>query len=32
MQGGWQEVAPEDIDSGGTPISPSPWTGENYTG
>ncbi len=32
LQGGWQEVAPEEIDSGGTPIAPSPWTGENFTG
>jgi hypothetical protein len=32
MQGGWQEVAPEDIDNGGAPMAPSPWTGENYTG
>jgi hypothetical protein len=31
MQGGWQEVAPEDIDGGDTPISPSPWT-ETSTG
>src|SRR4051812_11773085 len=27
LQGGWQEVAPEEIDGGGTPIAPSPWTG-----
>jgi hypothetical protein len=32
MQGGWQEVAPEDIDNGGAAMAPSPWTGENYTG
>ena len=32
VQGGWQEVAPEDIDNGGAPMAPSPWTGENYTG
>ena len=32
LQAGWQEVAPEDIDNGGAPMAPSPWTGENYTG
>ncbi len=28
VDGGWQEVAPEDIDGGGSGVSPSPWTAE----